>query len=147
MFNFSDQQRKDFRDAKEGEFDSLPDGEYYATLSKVDCRQFGDNHEVKLMMIYEITDPKEHAEKKYCQFQSLENGKTFGILKGILRKFGYNPDKIELDDVFGIMKRQAGKHVKFTMKTNGKYQNMFFNEVETGQKEEKSEFDDDDFPL
>lgn len=153
---FNDNERKAFRDAKEGDFVRLPDGEYKATLSEVEAKVIGQNEyrEKKLILKYLVFDPVEFDGSTYTQFLSLQNKNAFGVLKSHLRKFGINPDEIDLDDVEKSMSERIGFDVYFALETttakNGKeYQNPRIKTVVVKDQESPSKpLDvDDDIPF
>ncbi len=150
---FNERQKKAFKDAKESEFASLPDGDYQSELEEVTVKAFGQNAEQKVMLKYKIFCPLEHEGLYYTQFQSLENPNTMGILKVILRKFGVDPNEIGLDDVESSFKECVGAEVHFSLKTttakNGKeYQNATIKSVIYDDDDEQAPLpSEDDIPF
>lgn len=152
--NFNDREEKAFKDAKETGFVELPVGEYVSILDNVAAKIVGkQNPEKKLMLTYNVTSPEECAGVDYTHFISLENPQAMGVLKGVLRKFGHNPEEMLLSDVPGRMLDCLGHEVHFDIvknTNNGReYLNCQIKAVVKGEPRKEAEpiEVDDDIPF
>lgn len=131
---YSDVQRAAFKKAKSMDFEQLPDGEYQATLDKVQVKAFGQKAEKKAMLTYAVFSPDEHGGSTYTQFLSLDNTNAYGVLKSVLRKFGNNPEEMMIDDVEVAFQNAIGNEVHFKLETKNGYQNLYITAVVKGEK-------------
>jgi hypothetical protein len=126
--SFSDRQRTAFKESKALDFDSFPDGDYQGTLETVTVKPYGEKQERKVMLEIRLFFPSAQDGMAYRQFLSLDNEASYGVLKTVLRKFGHNPEEMEIDGVARAFGTNIGHEVHFKLETttakNGKdYQN------------------------
>lgn len=128
---FTEEERSLFRSTQL--FEDLSDGQYIGNLSRVKA-DFSKGGYKTLFLTYEISSPKESAFVPFIHRLPLT--KSISIIKKVIAKFGLDPKMMEIDHVESEFIKKIGSEVKFTLQTDGKYQNCNIESVNTNTLEE-----------
>lgn len=123
MFTFTEDERRDFKEASADGFDKFPDGEYESVVTDVEPYERKGSR--SLLIRHKIRKGA-HTGKEYVQFMNLGNANQYGFIKSDLHWFGIKIEEIELDEVGDLMSQKIGFGLTFDLVTDerGKYQNM-----------------------
>lgn len=117
---FSEAEERWFKNAGQT---TVPDGEYVGTLIDGKVVVVGNENRKKLCLKYRIKHPANFEGVLYSHFFTLDVEKILWVVKKALGMIGINTATLTLSELEAAIKPQYGVQVRFSLRTDGKYQN------------------------